>query len=150
LQEYPFLPEEDTRMRISETQSATLMTLAKGAALGALIVMIGGQFYPGYMLDSNARTEATQARQSAIDSAASLMCSELYRSAPDSEANLVALRKGQGYSASNDALVVAAADKAMKLFANAKISPEPYKYGVQSGCGDQLYKSPPATAAQLK
>lgn len=134
-------------MKIDSTTQDTLMMLAKGAAIGAVLVVIGGQFFPGYMLDSTAKVEVAQARQSAIDSSASLMCMEIYRSAPDSEAKLVALRKGQSY---NDAGVAVATEKALKIFSDAKISPEPYSYRVKSDCGDQLQKSSPAKAAQLK
>ena len=130
--------------------SDTLMTMLKGAAIGAAILVIVGQFVPGYMLDSNVKLEVAQARQSAIDTSASLLCTQIYKSMPDSEAKLAMLRKGQSYAASQDADVAAASEKAVKLFAALKISPEPYSYRVKSDCGDNLHKSPPSTAAQLK
>lgn len=126
------------------------MMILKGAAIGAAILAVGGQFFPGYMLDSNAKVEVTQARQSAIDTGASLLCVQIYQAMPDSEAKLAVLRKGQSYAASQDAGVAAASERAVKMFAALKILPEPYGYRVKSDCGDALHKAPLATEAQLK
>ena len=136
-------------MQIEKSTSETIVKLAQGAGIGMVFLAIAGQFFPGYMLDSNAKTESAQARQSAIDAGAGLLCLEFYRSAPDSEAKLVALRAGQSYAASRDTNVLVAAEKAIAVYSAAKVTPEPYKYGVQSSCGEQLHKAPAATAAKL-
>jgi hypothetical protein len=136
-------------MNLSGAQSEKIKTLLKGAAIGFVVVAIGGQFWPGYMLDSNVKAATDQASEAANVTGASLLCQEIYLNAPDGKAKLVALRALDSYRIGQDADVAAAATQAIKLFADAKISPEPSSYRVKSDCGDQLYKKP-ATAAQLK
>jgi hypothetical protein len=136
-------------MNVSGAQSETIKTMLKGAAIAFVLVAIGGQFWPGYMLDSNVKAATDQATESANNASASLLCQEIYMNAPESKAKLVALRALDSYRISQDADVTAASAQAIKLFADAKISPEPSSYRVKSDCGDQLYKKP-ATAAQLK
>ena len=136
-------------MNISGAQSETIKSLLQGAAIGFLLVAVGGQFWPGYMLDSNVKAATGQATEAANNSSAALLCQEIYMNAPDSKVKLAALRALDSYSISQDADVTAAATQAIKLFSEAKISPEPSSYRVKSECGDQLYKKP-ATAAQLK
>lgn len=133
-------------MQISESQKATLGVVWKSALAGMVLIAVAGQWYPGYMLDSNATLAAKQASQSAVDASAALVCAQIYQAAPDSAAKLVVLRAGQSYAASQDAGIAAAADKAVKAFADAKITPAPYGYAVRSSCGEQLFK-PPAKAA---
>jgi hypothetical protein len=135
-------------MNISGAQSEKIKTLLQGAALGFLIAAVGGQFWPGYMLDSNAKAASEQATELSNNSTASLMCRELYLNAPESKAKLVALRALESYRISQDAGVNAASDQAIKMFADAKVWPEPSSYRVRSDCGEQLHK--PATAALLK
>jgi hypothetical protein len=141
--------EEGTAMNVSGAQSETIKTLLKGAAIGFLLVAVGGQFWPGYMLDSNVKAVTDQVSEAANNSSASLLCQEIYMNAPDGKVKLVALRALDSYRISQDADVAAAATQALKLFADAKISPEPSSYRVKSDCGDQLYKKP-STAALLK
>lgn len=136
-------------MNVSGAQSETIKTLLQGAAIGLVLVAVGGQFWPGYMLDSNVKATIDQASEAANTSSASLLCQEIYMNAPDSKVKLAALRALDSYRISQDANVEAASAQAIKLFADAKISPEPSSYRVQSGCADQLSKKP-ATAAQLK
>jgi hypothetical protein len=136
-------------MNISGAQSETIKTLLQGAAIGFLLVAVGGQFWPGYMLDSNVKATTDQATEMANNSSASLLCQEIYMNAPDSKVKLTALRALDSYRISDDADVTAASEQAIKLFSEAKISPEPSSYRVKSDCGDQLAKKP-ATAAQLK
>jgi hypothetical protein len=136
-------------MNISGAQSETIKTMLKGAAIAFVLVAIGGQFWPGYMLDSNVKAASDQAAEAANNASASLLCQEIYMNAPDGKVKLTALRALDSYRISQDADVTAASTQALKLFADAKISPEPSSYRVKSDCGDQLYKKP-ATAAQLK
>lgn len=136
-------------MNVSGAQSETIKTLLKGAALGVVLVAVGGQFWPGYMLDSNVKAATDQVGEAANNSSASLLCQEIYMNAPDGKVKLAALRALDSYRISQDAGVAAASEQAIKLFADAKISPEPSSYRVKSDCGDQLHKKP-ATAAQLR
>lgn len=136
-------------MNVSAAQSEKIITLLQGAALGFLVAAIGGQFWPGYMLDSNVKATTAEAVQTANNTTASLMCREIYMNAPDSKVKLAALRELDTYRVSQDADVTAAAEQAIKIFADAKVSPEPSSYRVKSDCGDQLQKKP-ETAAQLK
>jgi hypothetical protein len=136
-------------MNVSGAQSETIKTYLKGAAIGLVLAAVGGQFWPGYMLDSNVKAAIDQASESANNTSASLLCQEIYMNAADSKAKLVALRALDSYRISQDADVTAASVQAIKLFTEAKISPEPSSYRVKSDCGDQLFKRP-ATAAQLK
>jgi hypothetical protein len=136
-------------MNISGAQSETIKTYMKGAAIGLLLAAVGGQFWPGYMLDSNVKASTDQASEAANNASASLLCQEIYMNAPDGKVKLVALRALDSYRISQDADVTAASEQAIKLFTAAKISPEPSSYRVKSDCGDQLYKRP-ATAALLK
>jgi hypothetical protein len=101
------------------------------------------------MLDSNVKAATNQATEAANISSASLLCQEIYMNAPDSKVKLAALRALDSYRISDDADVAAASEQAIKLFSEAKISPEPSSYRVKSDCGDRLYKKP-ETAAQLK
>ena len=136
-------------MNISGAQSEKISTLLKGAAIGVLLVAVGGQFWPGYMLDSNVKAATDQASEAANNTAASLLCQEIYLGAPDGKAKLVALRTVDSYRVGQDADVASAATQAIKLFADAKISPEPSSYRVKSDCGEQLHKRP-STAALAK
>ncbi|MDQ8732154.1 hypothetical protein [Bradyrhizobium sp. LHD-71] len=136
-------------MNISGAQAETIKTLLQGAAIGCLLVAIGGQFWPGYMLDSNVKAAADQATEAANTTSAALLCQEIYMNAPDSKVKLAALRALDSYRVSQDADVAAASEQAIKLFSTAKISPEPSSYRVKSACGDQLHKKP-QTAALLK
>lgn len=135
-------------MSLSGAQSDKIKTLAQGAALGFLVAAIGGQFWPGYMLDSNVKATSEQATEFSNNSTASLMCREIYMNAPDSKAKLVAFRALESYRISQDVGVTAASDQAIKMFVDAKVWPEPSSYRVKSDCGEQLHK--PATAALLK
>jgi hypothetical protein len=137
-------------MEISGAQSLKIKTLLQGAAIAFAVVVIGGQFWPGYMLDSNAKTEADQARQTATELGAATMCAHIYATAPDGQAKLVEFRKIDSYRMGQDAGVEDAMKQAIKVYANAKIVPEPSNYRVKSECAEQLHKSQPATAAQLK
>jgi hypothetical protein len=136
-------------MNLSGAQSENIKTLLKGAAMGVVLVAVGGQFWPGYMLDSNVKAATEQATDAANTTSASLLCQEIYTNAPDGKVKLAALRSLDSYRVGQDADVAAAAAAAIKLFTDAKISPEPSSYRVKSDCGDLLYKKP-ATAAQLK
>jgi hypothetical protein len=136
-------------MNISGAQSEKITTLLKGAAIGFVVLAVCGQFWPGYMLDSNVKATTDQVSEAANNAGASLLCQEIYLNAPDGKTKLVALRALDSYRIGQDADVAAAATQAIKLFADAKISPEPSSYRVKSDCGDQLYKKP-ATAALLK
>ena len=136
-------------MNLSGAQSEKIKTLLKGAAMGIVFVAIGGQFWPGYMLDSNVKTTTEQMTEAANNASASLMCQDYYMNAADSQAKLVVFRALDSYRISQDAGVAAASEQAIKRFADAKILPEPVGYRVKSDCGEQLHKKP-ATAAQLK
>ena len=136
-------------MNVSGAQADRIKLLLQGVAIGFFVTAIGGQFWPGYMLDSNVKAATDQASEAANITGASLLCQEIYMNAPDGKAKLVALRALDSYRIGQDADVAAAATQAIKLFADAKVSPEPSSYRVKSDCGDQLYKRP-ATAAQLK
>lgn len=136
-------------MNLSGAQSETIKTLLQGIAIGVVVVAIGGQFWPGYMLDSNVKAATDEIAEAANNSSASLLCQEIYMNAPDSKAKLAALRALDSYRIGDDADVLAASTEAIKLFADAKISPEPSSYRVKSDCGDQLHKLP-AKAALLK
>ncbi len=138
-------------MQLDSEQKATIMSYAKGALGGMLLLAVAGQYYPGYMLDSSAQKEVQSARQAAVNETVSMVCADMYKSAPGGEAKLVALRTiTSSYSRSSDVDVTAASARAIKLFSDGKISPLPESYGVNSGCSEQLFKSKPATAAQLK
>jgi hypothetical protein len=137
-------------MEISGAQSHTIKTLLQGGAIAFAVVVIGGQFWPGYMLDSNAKVEADQARQTANDLSAGVMCAHIYATSPEGQAKLVEFRKIDQYLIGQDAGVEDATKRALKVFADAKIMPEPSSYRAKSECADQLRKSKPATAAQLK
>ena len=136
-------------MNISGAQSEKISTLLKGAAIGVFLVVVGGQFWPGYMLDSNVKAATDQASEAANITSASLLCQEIYLGAADGKAKLVALRSLDSYRVGQDADVATAATQAIKLFTDAKISPEPSSYRVKSDCGEQLQKRP-STAALVK
>ena len=137
-------------MELSGAQSHTIKTLLQGGAIAFAVLVIGGQFWPGYMLDSNAKAETDQARQTANDLSAGVMCAHIYATSPGGEAKLVEFRKTESYLIGQDAGVEDATKRAIKVFADAKVMPEPSSYRVKSECADQLRKSAPATAAQLK
>jgi hypothetical protein len=137
-------------MEMSGAQSHTIKTLLQGGAIAFAVIVIGGQFWPGYMLDSNAKAEADQARQTANDSSAGAMCAHIYATSPEGQAKLVEFRKIEPYLISQDAGVEDATKRALKVFADAKIMPEPSSYRAKSECAERLRKSEPATAAQLK
>jgi hypothetical protein len=136
-------------MNVSGAQSETIKTMLKGAAIAFVVVAVGGQFWPGYMLDSNVKAAIDQASEAANNASASLLCQEIYMNAPDGKAKLITLRALDSYRVSQDTDVTAASAQAIKLFADAKITPEPSSYRVKSDCGDQLYKKP-AKAALLQ
>jgi hypothetical protein len=140
---------EEPAMNITSAQSEKISTLLKGAAIGVVLVAVGGQFWPGYMLDSNVKAAIDQAGESSNNMTASLLCQEIYLGAPDGKAKLVALRGVDSYRVGQDADVGAAATQAIKLFTDAKIAPEPSSYRVKSDCGEQLLKRP-STAALVK
>jgi hypothetical protein len=135
-------------MNVSGAQSEKIKVLLQGAALGFLVAAIGGQFWPGYMLDSNVKATTEQMTEAANNASASLMCQDYYLNAPDSQVKLVAFRALDSYRISQDAGVTAASEQAIKRFTDAKILPEPSSYRVKNDCGEQLHKKP-ATAAQL-
>lgn len=135
-------------MNVSAAQSDKIKFLLQGAAIGFFVTAIGGQFWPGYMLDSNVKATADQMTETAVNASASLMCQELYLTAPNSQDRLVAFRALDTYRISQDAGVNAASEQALKRFTDAKILPEPSSYRVKNDCGEQLHK--PATAAMLK
>jgi hypothetical protein len=137
-------------MELSGAQSHTIKTLLQGGAIAFAVLVIGGQFWPGYMLDSNAKAETEQVRQAANDAGAGIMCAHIYSSSPEGQAKLVEFRKTEAYLIGQDAGVEDATKRALKVFADAKITPEPSSYRVKSDCADRLRKSEPATAAQLK
>jgi hypothetical protein len=136
-------------MNLSGAQSEKITTLLKGAAIGFVVLAVGGQFWPGYMLDSNAKIASDEATAAANNVAASLLCQHLYMGASDGAAKLVTLRATDSYRIGNDADIAAAATQAIKLFTEAKVSPEPNSYRVKTECGEQLHKRPVA-AAQAK
>ena len=136
-------------MNISGAQSDKIKTLLQGLALGFFVTAIGGQFWPGYMLDSNVRTTTEQLTEAANNATASLVCQDYYLNAPDGQTKLVAFRALDSYRISQDAGLAAASEQALKRFADAKILPEPNSYRVKNDCGEQLHKKP-ATAAQLR
>lgn len=133
-------------MNISGAQSEKIKTLLQGVAIGVVAIAIGGQFWPGYMLDSNVKAAADQMAESANNMSASLLCQEIYMNAPDSQAKLTAFRALDTFRISQDADVSAASTQAIKLFADAKISPEPGNYRVKSDCADRLRKVPDKAA----
>lgn len=137
-------------MELSGAQSLKIKTLLQGGAVAFAIVVIGGQFWPGYMLDSNAKAEADQARQAANETSAGAMCAHIYATSPEGPAKLVEFRKVESYLVSQDAGVDDATKRAIKVFADAKIVPEPSSYRVKSDCAERLRKSEPAKAAQLQ
>lgn len=137
-------------MEISGAQSHTIRTLLKGGAIAFAVVVIGGQFWPGYMLDSNAKAEADHVRQTANDLSAGVMCAHIYATSPEGQAKLVELRKIELFLIGQDAGVEDATKRALKVFVDAKIMPEPSSYRVKSECADLLRKSEPAAAAELK
>jgi hypothetical protein len=124
--------------------------MLQGGAIALAIIVIGGQFWPGYMLDSNAKSEADQARQSANDASAGAICAHIYATSPEGAAKLVEFRKVEAYLIGQDAGVDNATKQSMKMFADAKIMPEPSSYRVKTDCAERLRKSEPAKAAQLK
>jgi hypothetical protein len=134
-------------MNISGAQSTKIKTMLQGAALGFLVAAIGGQFWPGYMLDSSAKAEMDRAVDAANITSASIMCQEIYMNAADSKAKLVAFRALESYRIGQDADVQAASVQAIKLFTDAKVFPEPSSYRVKSECSESLHK--PSKAAQL-
>jgi hypothetical protein len=136
-------------MNLSGAQSAKIKTLLQGAAIAFFVTAIGGQFWPGYMLDSNVKATTEQMTEAANNASASLLCQDYYLNASDGQAKLAAFRALDSYRISQDAGVAAASEQALKRFADAKILPEPSSYRVKNDCGEQLHKKP-ATAAQLK
>ena len=136
-------------MNVSGAQSDRIKFLLQGAALGFLVTAIGGQFWPGYMLDSNVKATADQMTDATVNASASLLCQEFYLNAPDSKERLVAFRALDTYRISQDTGLAAASEQAIKRFADAKILPEPSSYRVKNDCGEQLHK-PKASAAMLK
>jgi hypothetical protein len=106
-------------MELSGAQSHTIKTLLKGGAIAFAVVVIGGQFWPGYMLDSNARAEADQVRQTANDMSAGVMCAHIYSASPEGQAKLVEFRKIEPYLIGRDAGVEDATNRALKVFADA-------------------------------
>lgn len=142
--------DEEMALKISGAQSLKIKTLFQGGAIAVAVIVIGGQFWPGYMLDSNAKAEADQARQTANDTGAAATCAHIYTTSPDGQTKLVEFRKVDSYRIGQDAGVEDATKQALKVFADAKIMPEPSSYRVKSECAEQLHKSKPATAAQLK
>ena len=136
-------------MNLSAAQSDRIKSLLQGAAIGFFVTAIGGQFWPGYMLDSNVTSTAEQMTESAVNASASLMCQELYLNAPDSKEKLVVLRGMDAYRIGQDAGIAAASEQALKRFADAKILPAPSSYRVKNDCGEQLHKKP-ASAAMLR
>ena len=137
-------------MELSGAQSHTIKTLLQGGAIAFAILVIGGQFWPGYMLDSNAKAEADQARQTANDLGAGVMCAHIYATSPGWSDEARRVSQDRVVPIGQDAGVEDATKRALKVFADAKIMPEPSSYRVKSECADQLRKSVPATAAQLK
>jgi hypothetical protein len=136
-------------MNISGDQTAKIQTLLQGAAVGFLLAAIGGQFWPGYMLDSNVKAQSDQLTEASNNASASLLCQQLFVNAEDGKVKLTALRALESYRISQDTGVTAASEQAIKMFATAKILPEPSSYRVKNDCGEQLHKKP-ATAAELK
>lgn len=137
-------------MELSGAQSLKIKTLLQGGAIAFAIIAIGGQFWPGYMLDSNAKAEADQARQLANDTSAGAMCAHIYATLPGGQAKLVEFRKTEAYLVGQDAGVEDATKQAIKVFADAKIMPEPTSYRVKSDCAERLRKPEPAKAALLR
>ena len=137
-------------MELTGAQSLKIKTLLQGAAIALAAIVIGGQFWPGYMLDSNAKAEADQARQMANEVSAGAMCAHIYAASPEGLAKLVEFRKIEAYLIGQDAGVDDATKQAIKVSTDAKITPEPSSYRVKTDCAERLRKSEPAKAAQLK
>lgn len=136
-------------MNISGAQADKIKAMLQGAAVAFVVVAIGGQYWPGYMLDSNVKAEVEKSVEVTVNASASIVCQQLYMGAADSGTKLVALRALDTYRISQDASVNAAAEQAIKLFADAKITPAPSSYRVKSDCGEQLHKKP-EKAAELQ
>ena len=136
-------------MNVSAAQSDKIKFLLQGAAIGFLVTAIGGQFWPGYMLDSNVKATADQMSEAAVNASASLMCQELYLNVANSQERLVAFRALDTYRINQDTGLTTASEQALKRFTDAKIQPEPSSYRVKNDCGEQLHRKP-AAAAMLK
>jgi hypothetical protein len=124
---------------------AAAPTFVKGALAGMALLAIGGQFWPGYMLDSSAKAAREDAVQGANLSSASLLCGEFYKAAPDSADRLDKLRSTTSY-VSEDTDVTAAVDQTMAAFKAANITPLPSEYRLKSDCVEVLRKKPEKAA----
>jgi hypothetical protein len=130
---------------ISTDMQAAAPTFIKGALAGIVLLAIGGQFWPGYMLDSSARTAQAEAVQSANLSSASLLCDAYYKAAPDSAGRLATLRSNTSY-VREDKDVSAAVSQSLRAFQSANIAPLPSEYRLKSDCVDELRKKPEKSA----
>jgi hypothetical protein len=69
----------------------------QGGVVGAIGVAIVGQFWPGYMTDSNAKELALQTSERAVIAAFVPGCIELFNKQPDPEAKLTELKQVRSY-----------------------------------------------------
>jgi hypothetical protein len=77
--------------------SARLPDLTKGAAVGAIAVMIIGFQWGGWTLGSTAANQAKDAEQTAIVRVLAPICADKFEHAADAGANLAALKKADSW-----------------------------------------------------
>jgi hypothetical protein len=69
-----------------------------GAVAGAVIVMIVGFKYGGWITGGSAEADALQRSKAAVVVALAPLCVERFNRAPDAPANLIALKKADSWS----------------------------------------------------
>ena len=136
------------KLDLDGKQTDALKHVALGAIGGALALLIIGQYWPGYMLDSSASAEVEKGVRDANAKSATVLCQVIYQAAPDSKVKLAELRAMDEYRARQDSGVSAAAAKAVETLKAAGIEP-PSKWSFESNCANALHK-PPEKTAQLK
>jgi hypothetical protein len=141
----PPIIKETTMAMLSKGMKDSAPTFIKGALAGIAVLVVAGQFWPGYILDSGAKAAQEQAVEVANNATASLLCSAYYQSAPDGAASLARLRSSTSHVGENKE-VDSAVSETFKAFKAANISPMPSEYRVKSDCVEALRKMPEASA----
>jgi hypothetical protein len=77
--------------------SARLPDLTKGAAVGAIAVMIIGFQWGGWTLGSTAASQVSEAEQAAVVRVLAPICADKFEHAADAGINLAALRKAESW-----------------------------------------------------
>ena len=77
----------------SMLQGESITRLLQGAVAGAVVTMIVGFYWGGWMLGTNAEKMAKNHSENAVVAALSPVCADKFRALPDVEARKIALSK---------------------------------------------------------